>query len=75
MGSPRRRRTLGALLAASTAVAMIAPVAPGLAAASNTWSGNSAPLHAVDLEGLPDECAARLPASAAGPAERPSPTG
>src|SRR3954470_15574752 len=44
MGSPRQRRALGTLLAASTAVAMIAPVLPAQAATSNTWSDKSAPL-------------------------------
>ena len=44
MRSPRQRRTLGALLAASTAVAIIAPASPALAAEPNTWSDKSAPL-------------------------------
>jgi hypothetical protein len=44
MSSPRQRRSIGALLAAGTAVAMIAPVLPAQAAASNTWSDKSAPL-------------------------------
>ncbi|HEY0239853.1 MAG TPA: LamG-like jellyroll fold domain-containing protein [Friedmanniella sp.] len=44
MTSSGRSRSLGALLAAGTAVAMIAPASPALAAASNTWSDKSAPL-------------------------------
>jgi hypothetical protein len=44
MSSPRQRRALGAILAATTAIAVIAPLAPAQAAASNTWSDKSAPL-------------------------------
>ena len=44
MHASRRTRSLGALLATGTAIAMIAPVIPAQATASNTWSDKSAPL-------------------------------
>ena len=44
MKMSRRGRALGALLAAGTALTMMAPASPATAAASNTWSDKSAPL-------------------------------